>query len=62
MTLDGILARISAIWHKVIHPRHKLVWRSDPVLDDPEFKCEGDIFCETCEMFFWCRYYDNPTK
>ena len=62
MNIDGVLARISAIWHKVTHPRHKLSWTSDPVLNDPDFVCKGDIICDTCKKFFWCRYYDNPTR
>lgn len=62
MTKDGILARIDAIWHKIRHPTHDLVWKDSPVMNDPEFKCEGDILCNTCNIIFWCRFYDDPNR
>lgn len=58
MTLAGIFARIDAVWHKITHPKHKISWKDDPILDDPYFVCEGDIVCKTCNKLFWCRYYD----
>jgi hypothetical protein len=62
MTLDSILARLSAILHKIRHPDHKLLWKHNPVLDDHDIRCEGDIVCESCKKFFWCRFYDNPNR
>ena len=62
MTLDGILARLQAIWHKVCHPSHKILWNFDPVIDDPEFNHNGDIVCAKCDKVFWCRWYDTPVK
>ena len=58
MTLDGFIARLHAIWHKIIHPTHKLVWKSSPA----EGLCKGDIVCDTCNVLFWCRYYDLSEK
>ena len=58
---DKYLARLSAIAHKIRHPSHKLVWRKDPH-EDSMFRCEGDIVCDTCDILFWCRYYDDPAK
>ena len=60
MTKDGIIARIEAICHKIRHPTHKLVWKFEPVSDDPDFKCEGDIICSDCDRIYWCRFYDDP--
>jgi len=59
---DGIIARIEAVCHKILHPFHKLIWKLDPISDDPEFKCEGDIVCQTCNVIFWCRFYDDPDR
>ena len=55
MNIHGIIARITAIVHKILHPTHKLVWKCDP----QDTICDGDIVCETCETIFWCRYYDK---
>jgi hypothetical protein len=60
--IDGILARIHAVCHKILHPTHKLLWKNSPILNDPEFKCAGDIVCETCDIIFWCRFYDHKNS
>jgi len=58
MTLDGFIARLQAICHKIRHPKHKLVWKHSP----EEGLCKGDIVCETCDIVFWCRFYDKKRK
>ena len=62
MSLEGILVRLEVIWHKICHPHHTIIWRHNPVLDDPDFKCEGDIVCHTCNQLYWCRFYDHPDR
>jgi len=47
----GFLARLDAILHKIRHPRHKVIWRSDI----EENVCAGEITCETCNVLYWCR-------
>lgn len=53
----GIQAKLSAIWHKICHPRHDVRWRVNK-----DNVCPGDITCETCEMIIWCRIYDLSQK
>jgi len=50
MTIDGFFARLHAIWHKVTHPTHKVLWRTKIGKI-----CPGDITCETCNRVIWCR-------
>lgn len=53
----GIFGRIHAIFHKIMHPTHKVYWRfaADEI-------CAGDIVCNTCDCMFWCRVQDLSTK
>lgn len=53
----GFQARISAILHKIRHPKHRLLWRTN--VDEI---CPGDIVCETCDQIFWCRAQEKPIK
>lgn len=50
----GISARIDAVCHKILHPRHKIIWRFAP-----DELCPGDIVCDTCDIIFWCRALDR---
>ena len=50
MNLDPIICKLQAIWHKIIHPTHKLIW-----IYKPDEICDGDIVCDTCNIIFWCR-------
>ena len=54
---SGIVARISVIWHKILHPKHNVRWRTEA-----DELCSGDITCETCNKCFWCRIYDDSDK
>ena len=53
----GIRARIDALFHKIRHPSHKILWKTcaDEI-------CDGDITCETCNVIFWCRAQDLTQK
>jgi len=50
----GFLARIDAILHRILHPRHDVRWRTNE-----GSICPGDIACETCNCVFWCRILEN---
>jgi len=47
--IDGISARLRAVFHKISHPMHKMRWRKD----------DCDIICETCERIYWCRLLEQ---
>jgi len=55
--LNGFHARLEAILHKIFHPNHRLIWRTQR-----EEICSGDIVCDTCNKIYWCRWYDNPSE
>ena len=57
MTIDGFQARLRAIWHKVMHPTHKVLWRTKIGKI-----CPGDITCETCNKIIWCRMLELSNK
>jgi hypothetical protein len=61
MTFNGIIARINAIIHKLLNLNHYIIWRYLDKDDDKNI-CEGDIVCQTCNIIFWCRYYDKSKK
>ena len=44
----AIRARLAAIFHKILHPIHNLVWQ-----------CRGSaICCHTCNRIYWDRLYE----
>lgn len=47
----GFFARLDAIFHKIRHPKHKVMWRCSIEKD----LYAGDITCETCNIIYWCR-------
>jgi hypothetical protein len=49
--------KISAIWHKIVHPTHKIIWKYKP-----DEECDGDIVCDTCDRLFWCRAIEESLK
>ena len=53
----GVGARIQAIFHKIRHPKHEVLWRTN--IDE---LCPGDITCETCNVVFWCRSIEMSNK
>lgn len=57
MSYNGITARLQAIFHKILHPKHKVLWRADA-----DKICPGDIICDTCDIIFWCRIQDRKDK
>lgn len=50
MSYYGFLARLDAIFHKITHLRHQVLWRTNA-----DNLCPGDITCEDCDILFWCR-------
>ena len=50
----GLRARIDAIIHKILHPKHDVQWRINV-----GNLCKGDITCETCGHIFWCRWIEG---
>ena len=50
LSWDGFWARMSALWHRIRHPWHFMVWCTPA-----EELCRGDLICHTCNCIFWCR-------
>jgi hypothetical protein len=57
MNWCGFEARVRVIIHKILHPTHVINWRVN--VDEI---CPGDITCETCNVLYWCRWYDTDHK
>jgi hypothetical protein len=54
MTMFGLLSRLDAILHKILHPSHDIIWKWHESEEDKEI-CDGDILCKTCDKIYWCR-------
>jgi hypothetical protein len=50
LSWDGFWARMSALWHRIRHPWHFMVWCTPA-----EELCRDDLICHTCNCIFWCR-------
>ena len=60
ISYDGIKARLHAIAHKILNPKHEVIWKYG-TSEDREI-CKGDIVCLDCDCCFWCRFYDRSIR
>ena len=51
----GLHARLIALYHTI--KLHDVDWRKTP-----DEICDGDIYCNTCNLLIWCRCYDLSQK